>query len=273
MENEEAADFAEDELRRAIAAQERSAEEPPQIVPPRAPLVPEAPQRAIATINADRHGALRATNVDELWRLAKMTYEGGMLPQTLDTPAKVMVALQYLAEIGLPGISGLRNVMVVNGLPTLWGDLPLTLVRKSGKLGKFREWIFDENGLEICPTNKNLKSEIAGAACFAQRLTVQPDGSITVEEKEAWFTVADARLAGLWGGRVWKVYPRRMLQMRPRSQILKDLFGDVLLGGALLEYDHNMLADTDMRGEHSSIGEVPAIGSRVVDEINAIGAK
>jgi hypothetical protein len=50
----------------------------------------------------------------------------------------------------------------------------------------------------------------------------------------------DAKFAKLLGKGVWQVYPKRMLQMRARSQNLKDNFPDVLMGSAIAEYDLNI---------------------------------
>jgi hypothetical protein len=151
----------------------------------------------------------------------------------------VFVAMQYAYELGLKGITALRSIMVVNGAPSIFGDLPLALVRKSGKLVAIKEILIDKNQKEIKLENNNLNEEVFGAICT----TIRRDGNIN-QEHTTHFTVQDAKNAGLWGGKVWKVYPKRMLQVRCRSQNLKDQFSDVLSGVQILEYDFNQTSDT-----------------------------
>jgi hypothetical protein len=51
------------------------------------------------------------------------------------------------------------------------------------------------------------------------------------EPLETRFSVADAKLAGLWGkSGPWSQYPERMLLFRARGFNLRDNFGDVLKG-------------------------------------------
>ena len=50
------------------------------------------------------------------------------------------------------------------------------------------------------------------------------------DEKEAVFSVADAKNADLWSKDIWKKYPKRMLQMRARAFCLRDTYADVLGG-------------------------------------------
>lgn len=66
------------------------------------------------------------------------------------------------------------------------------------------------------------------AFCEAKR---KDSGSVVKQR----FSVADAKLAGLWGKAIWKQYPRRMLQMRARAFALRDAFADVLKGLSVSE--------------------------------------
>jgi hypothetical protein len=191
---------------------------------------------SIGTIGTDESGALVAKTFEERWRMARVIAASGLVPQGLNTPEKVFTALQFAHELGLKGgYTALGNIYVVNGKPSLWGELPLILARKSGKLASIKEWVFDANGKEICPENHNLKAEIDGAACK----TVRKDGDAT-SELTTWITVDEAKKAKLWDKAIWKNYPRRMLQCRARAQNLKDGFGDALNGSAIAEYEHNV---------------------------------
>lgn len=143
----------------------------------------------------------------------------GILPKSFDTPEKVYTGMKYAKEIGLQGeLAALRNIYVVNGMPSVWGDLPLAICMKSGQL-EFIDEKFDEK------TNT--------AICKVKR-----KGFDLVVERT--FSFEDAKKANIFKN-VWSSFPKRMAQMRARSHALKDLFPDVLLGISIAEYDNNVM--------------------------------
>ena len=46
--------------------------------------------------------------------------------------------------------------MVIRGVVRIWGDLPLGIVRQSGKLKGMREYFLDKEGKEISEENRKL---------------------------------------------------------------------------------------------------------------------
>jgi hypothetical protein len=89
------------------------------------------------------------------------------------------------------------------------------LVRASGLLADFAEGVEGDGDGRI-------------GWCRATRV-----GGETVAHR---FSVADAVTAELWGkAGPWTNYPQRMLHMRPRAWVLRDLFPDVLSGLAIAE--------------------------------------
>lgn len=182
--------------------------------------------------------ALSSTTLEGRYRHAQMAISGGMVPKSYKTPEQVLAAFEFARELSLPPMSAIRNIAVINGQPSLWGDLPLTLVRtRSKRFRKIYEFVFDKNYKKICFDNKNLDAQAWGALC---RTWDKDDGDD--EYYETYFTLEDAKTAGLLGrDNVWKTYPRRMLQMRTRSQNLKDQYGDALFGISITEYDFNTL--------------------------------
>ena len=117
----------------------------------------------------------------------------------------------------------------------------MALVRQSGQLEEFEEFLFDKDGNKICLTNKNFSAEFVGACCRYKR-----KGFVSAE---SIFTVDDAKRAGVWGKAVWNVYPKRMIQVRARSVALKDGFADILGGVSLGEYDHNTVIEKVVESE------------------------
>lgn len=201
-----------------------------------------ANSKATVALKSGPGGEFIGETFEERYRLASIYAASRFLPAAFDTPAKVFTALQFAYELGLRGITALRNIYIVNGTPALWGDLPLAIVRNSGKLKTIKEWTFDADGKEISLENKNIAVEPSGAACQTER-----HNAGEVSKQTTVFTVADAKTAGVWGVKCWKTYPKRMLQLRARSQNLKDHFGDTLCGAAIAEHDFNVTGNE--RGE------------------------
>lgn len=184
---------------------------------------------------------LKADTLEGRYRLAKAFIAGGMVPKGYRTPEQVFAGLEYARELQLKPLVGLRNIAVINGSPSIWGDAPLALVRRSKQLEYIQEFLFDKDFEKICFANKNINAEAYGAVCITKRKE-------DPEAKETWFTMDDAKRAGLLGrDNVWKTYPRRMLQMRARSQNLKDNFSDCLMGIEIAEYDYNYIPQAGLQ--------------------------
>lgn len=196
-------------------------------------------QQEVAVIRADQMGVLLPRDINEAWRLAGFFHASGFLPARFDTQAKVLTAMQFARELGLPPLSAMRQIAVVEGTPSLFGDLPLSLCYRSGQLEWIREYLLDEQEQQICLANKNLKAKVWGAVCVVKRRN-------DLELVEAVFSLDDARNAGLFPAgpkAAWTKYPKRMLRYRARSMALKDKMPDCLNGIAIAEYDFHELPD------------------------------
>jgi len=152
---------------------------------------------------------LTPQTLDEALRFSEILAKSSIVPKDYQgNPGNVLVAVQWGAEIGLPPLQAMQNIAVINGLPSIWGDAMIALVRGSGLLESIEENI-GENG-EV-------------ASCTVKRRGEEP---VT-----RTFTMEDAKRAGLAGKPgPWKQYPKRMLQMRARAWALRDVFPDVLKG-------------------------------------------
>jgi len=63
------------------------------------------------------------TNFDEAWRISTMLASSDLVPKDYKgKPENVCVAMQWGADIGLPGLQALQNIAVINGRPSIWGD-------------------------------------------------------------------------------------------------------------------------------------------------------
>lgn len=173
-------------------------------------------------LQAQEGGVLIGTSLEDQYRLAQYYHKSGLMPRALNTPEKVLVALQLCHELKLPPMSSIGKICVINQTPSIFGELPLALVMRSGLLVKIKEGQIT-----------NEKGEVIGAECFVTR---RDFGEVRRE-----FTLEDAKRAGLLSKDPWKNYTRRMLQFRARTWALRDLFPDVLMGVSVLEYDHDAI--------------------------------
>lgn len=202
------------------------------------------PGRHVAKqLSADERGLLIGGSLEEQYRLAKAYCASGLMPKALNTPEKVLVGLQLCRELGLPAMTSIGKIMVVNGVPAIFGDLPLALVMRSGLLVKINEkFLSDEKG-----------------AALASVCVVQRRGQDPVERS---FSFEEAKLADLLKNGIWGKYRKRMLQCRARAWALKDTFPDVLYGVNIGEYDFNATIEN---------GQLLGAGSdkeTVADELN-----
>ncbi len=155
-------------------------------------------------------------------------------------PADTLVAILMGLELGLNPVTALQNIAVVEGKPTVYGDIVLGLVRRSPDWveAAYQEW-FELDGERIVDPYE-LDGEVKDwpnnlrAVCVVQRCGGHP--------RTESFSVGRARQAGLWmrqssqGGKMpWSTYPADMLMWRARARAIRPLFADVLKGCAIYE--------------------------------------
>jgi hypothetical protein len=140
--------------------------------------------------------------------------------------ASVVIVLLQSQQLGIPPLTGLQQIIPVNGLLSLKGDLCKTMIFSSGKL-KQDSWIESESG-DI--ESGTLKMTITAA---------RSDNGMALTRS---FSIDDAKRAGLWvtdddlkGNDGWKKkksawyrHPKRMLLYRCLGFISRDLFTDII---------------------------------------------
>ena len=132
-------------------------------------------KQSVSIIN----GVATPSDIEGLYRLAKVMSMSGLMPKGVQSPEAVFVAVQMGLEVGLSPMQAVQNVAVINGRPSICGDAVLALVRASGLLVSLSEtWEGEGDKLK--------------AVCKAIRKN-EPDPIIRE------FSVSDARAAGLWG--------------------------------------------------------------------------
>lgn len=170
---------------------------------------------AIVPISMSERG-VQLKSMEDAYRFAVAVSKSGLAPRSLDTPEKVLVALQTGLEAGLSPMKAIQSVVVINGLPSWKGDTALALARASGKM----EWF--KKGVEGDGENR--------CAWVESKRIDEP------EPVKTTFCVADAKRAGLWGKQgPWTQYPGRMTYYRALGFHLRDQYSDVLSGLAISE--------------------------------------
>lgn len=180
-------------------------------------------ENALETIRFDQHG-FQLTTLAEVYRYAQFVLRAGMAPQSLDSPEKIVVAIQSGCEVGLTYQQSMDSIAVIHGSPCMWGKAIVALVHASGKCKYMRDWIEGEGDDRI-------------AYCEGART----DNATIIRRS---FSVEDAKAAKLWGVRNWGLYPSRRLGMKPISYVMRDLFADVLMGMGVREEveDYTLIA-------------------------------
>lgn len=178
-------------------------------------------------VGGGKVSAIVPNDIDSIWRLATMVIAAKMNPKSLDSVEKCTIAIMHGLEVGLTPMAALQSIAVVNGMPSIWGDGLIALVRASGLLEDIQETVEDD---QDGPTM---------AVCRVKR---RDSPSWVVQS----FTRPQAMKAGLWRKQgPWVQYPHRMMQMRARAFALRDAFPDVLRGLHSAEEVSDMVDVTD----------------------------
>ena len=163
--------------------------------------------------------------------MATLLAQSDMVPRAYKGNAgNVLVAIQWGAEFGVSPMAAIQNIAVINGSPSIYGDLGKALLMSSGLCEDFHITAADE-----------IKTNGGRAICRIKRRGIPT-------EFVGQFSLDDARRAGLLGKDNYKNYPERQVQWRAFWFAMRDGFADMLKGlrGAeeVLDYTH-VQDDTD----------------------------
>jgi len=190
--------------------------------------------------------------LEDLYRFSVSVHASKLAPQGLDTPEKIMVAAQLGAELGLSFMQAVSSIHVINGKPGLSGEATLALIRASAAC----EWIRISYG-----------KDDAGVFGIVESMRKGAPGPETTR-----FTQADAKQAGLWGGKdVWRKYPGPMCQWRALAVHARQNYSDVTLGIGVREelddYGPRVLRDVTPRADTAAADPLaPALAPGAAEE-------
>lgn len=183
--------------------------------------------------------------VDELavcFQLAEGLCNTQLVPQQFrGRPADGAVAILWGRHLGLNSTASLQNIAVINGIPTLWGDALVAIV-KGNPACKYLTSDFDE---------ENLVSTVK----------TQREGEPEEVRTYSW---ADATRAGLSTRDTYAKHPKRMLQARARSHLLRDVYADLLKGFQIREIIEE---DDEVYGLEKDVTPPPNTNSETLREL------
>lgn len=161
--------------------------------------------------------SLAPTTFAEAQKFAEMIAQSDFCPKEMrGKPGNVMVAMQFGAEVGLPGLQALQNIAVINGKPSIYGDAALAIIRAHPKFRSLSERDPDE-----------------AIKTGAGRCEIETKDGVRVVRT---FSVDEAKKAGLWSkAGPWSQYPGRMLMFRARSWAMRDALPEALKGLSIRE--------------------------------------
>lgn len=161
--------------------------------------------------------------IDEVARIAQAVIVAGLAPSSYEgggekaTASKIMIGIMKGAEIGLPPLTALANIAIINGRPCLYGDGAVALIQASGKVEKWVERFEGEEGTDGYT-----------AVCEIWRKG-------QAEPYIGRFSRADALRAKLTAKGPWVSYFSTMLMWRARTKSMRTGFADCLSGLTIAE--------------------------------------
>jgi hypothetical protein len=212
------------------------------------PALAEREPRALVPFEAG--GALDAMiprTPEEYARMAKLLIDANCVPASYaprdaspqQVRAGLIIGLMKSVEIGVPPITGLNGIMIVNNRPSVWGDLAVALVQRNGQLA-------NQQVMQIGPEPAPRTPLDQWDDAYGFRVSYWRKGQASAYVGE--FTVADARRAGLWENtrkQPWIFYPKDMLFNRARAKALRAGFADALHGMGIVEEERDVAPEIE----------------------------
>ena len=155
--------------------------------------------------------ALQPTSIDEVRTTSVDLARTEFVPEGLrGAPEKVLAAILYGREIGLPAMQALSQIAVVNGRPCMFAEGMRGLINAAG------------HQIRI------VRSDATGCTVKGRRKEDwdDPDGW-----QQFTFTLKEAQQAGLTSKKgPWQIYPADMLLARATTRMARGMFADVIHG-------------------------------------------
>jgi hypothetical protein len=142
--------------------------------------------------------------------LSKLIADSDLAPKDYKgKPGNVLIAVQMGQEVGLSPMSAIQSIAVINGKPSLYGDVGKALLLAKGI-------VIEEDDIEIV-------KKTGMGRCRITRPGHPPC--------ERTFSIENAKTAGLWAKQgPWTSYPERQMAWRAFWFAARDIASDLLKG-------------------------------------------
>lgn len=161
-------------------------------------------------------------SLTEAMEVATLLSKSVFVPESYrGDPGAVFAAMMMAAELRIGIMQALQGIAVINGKPSVWGDLALALCQVHPE--------FDGH------------VEVMSADGTAARCTMKRKGRPEVVRTFTMQDAADAKLLTKSGP--WQTARKRMLQMRARAYAMRDQFADALRGIGIREETQDYVVD------------------------------
>lgn len=181
---------------------------------------------------------------EELLKLADMHAKSNLVPACFrGKAADIVIAWSLGMPLGLNMMQCLLGIAVINGRPTLWGDVLNGLVLAQPDLETFEEVFNKEN--------------------FEWTCTIKRKGRKPITRT---FSKEEAEQAKLYPGKLdsaWSKYPKRMTQMRARGFTIRDSYADKTSG---LSIEPGDIIDVEVI--RTKKNDKPSITDRIAEAAN-----
>lgn len=187
------------------------------------------------------HASQAMTPADR-YRYAQSLANAKQLPSILrGSVADVLLRVEYGVSVGIPPVSAISAIHVIDGKPTASAGLMSALVRKAGHA--FRVWTEPDPAApgEVIAVATITRADDPG---FEYRSVWTVERAIVAKLLRR---LPDGTLAAVKSGSAWDTYRAGMLKARATTEVCRDACEDVLLG---VHYTAEEVgARTDSQGE------------------------
>lgn len=223
---------------------------------------------------------IEPASMEEAWQYAQRLSNSQFVPdqfksnqQNGDQTANVFFACQYGARLGFDPLLAVQNIAVVNGKPSVYGDMMLAICQASPQFEYCTE-SYDEKTMTWTCKCKRKSSPYATVRTFGINDAIQAHyvvmGANGELKKQKWKN-------GQWVDdkfSPWVTNPKRMLQMRARSFALRDTFASELKGLACREEVIDIVPEVEQYTAPVQVHEVvqveePSKSSKRAEQIKA----
>lgn len=155
-------------------------------------------------------------DAEGVFKVSQYLAKSDLVPKSFGgRPENVFAAIMYGREIGVSAMQALSNIAVVNGRPSVWGELATALVRQSG----------------LC---ESLTYKFEGTGATLKCIATGKRRGDTDSHTET-FSMEDAKVAGFDKKDTYLKHPKDMLMWKALHRLFKFLWADVIKGISIRE--------------------------------------